>query len=72
MTRQWRDVLLALPQRRQLDHDDVDAIKQILAKPSGLGLGLEIARGRREHPGIYPARLLVADAANLTLLEDAQ
>src|SRR6266487_4547918 len=72
MTRQWRDVLLALPQRRQLDHDDVDAIKEILAKPSDLSLGLEIARGRREHPRIDPACLLVANAADLTLLENAQ
>src|SRR6059036_245400 len=42
MPRQRSDVVLPLPQGRQLDHDDVDPIEQVLAKPAGADLGLEI------------------------------
>ena len=72
MARERRDVVLAIAQGRQLDHDDIDAIEQILAKPAGAHLGLEIARGGNQHARVHAARLLIAYAPDLTLLQHPQ
>ena len=56
----------------QLDDHDMDPIEQVLAKPPPTDFRLEIARRGGENPCIHAARLLVANPADLILLQHAQ
>src|SRR2546425_2272804 len=69
---QGRDVVFPLAQRRQLDRHDIDAVEQVLTKPSGADFCFEIARRGGENARVHAARLLIADPADLTLLQHAQ
>ena len=47
-----RDVLGTLPQRRNVDGDDIDAIKEIFSEPSGLDQFLKVLIRGREDPDV--------------------
>ena len=67
-----RDVLLAIPQRRQMDGEDVETIVQVLAERLLADRLEQVAVGGRDDADIDLDRLLAADALELALLEDAE
>ena len=71
--REQRDVLETLPERRQLDRNDAQAIEQILAERS-LGHALRgITVRRRDEPNVdHRVLLLAADATHDAVLEHAE
>jgi hypothetical protein len=70
--RQAQDILATLPQRRQAQLDDVQAVEQILAEAAGAHVGFEVAVGGGEDADVGVARLGLADALELALLQEAQ
>ena len=66
------DVLAALAQRRHQDVNHVEAIGEVEPEPAGLDFAPQIAVGRRHDPGVDAARRVLADAAQLAFLDDAQ
>jgi hypothetical protein len=72
VVRQKRDVIAALPQRRQVDGDHVDAVEEVLAEFAVLHRRGEIELGRHEHAHVEPDGLLPAEALERALLQDAQ
>src|SRR6202035_1924880 len=66
------DVLPALPERRDLDRKDSEAIVEVGAKPAGLDLAREIAVRGGDDPRVDPHRLRPSDALELALLEHAE
>src|SRR5690606_19762978 len=69
---QQRDVLGAVPQRRQHDPDHVEAKVEVLAKFTALDRGLEIAVGRGHHSTVDRELDVAADRTNGPLLQDPQ
>ena len=57
-----RNVLAAIAQRRQLHFDDVQAVEEIAAEPSGGDFGPQVAIGRRDDGDIDPPGLQRSDA----------
>ncbi len=72
MADEQRDVLLALAQRRQVDGDDIQAIKQVFAEAAVLDLLLELLVGGGQHADIDVDRRVVADASDFFLLQNAE
>src|SRR6185503_10621047 len=70
--REKEDVLAALAERRQFHGYDVEAIEEVLAEPSRLHLGLEIAVRRGDEPDVDLAADRVAHPANLRVLKHPQ
>jgi hypothetical protein len=72
MTRQRSDILASLPQRRNQQGKDVQAIEQVLTKVTpGHGVG-HVAIGSGDDADIEDHRLLAADPLDFALLQDAQ
>ena len=67
-----RQVIAAIAERRDLQHDDVEPVEQILAEPVLLHGRTEIDVGRGDHADVDGARGAPADRPHLALLEDAQ
>lgn len=65
-------VVGALPQRRDVDADAVDAVKQILAEAAVRDGGLRAPVARADDTHIRADRLVAAKALEGALLEDAQ
>ena len=65
-------VFPALSQGRDIDHNNVKPVEQILAEPAGLDLVLEVAVRGGDDPDVDLARLGTADAAHLAVLERAE
>src|SRR4051794_3252293 len=70
--REERHVLEPLPQRRQPDGDDVQAIEKVLEEAARLHLGREILVAGGDDPRVHLHRRGLADPADLALLEHAQ
>ena len=67
-----RDVVLAVAQRRDDEFDDGEPVVEVLAERARLGLGEQVAVGRRDDAHVDlldPAR---ADGLDLAFLEDAE
>jgi len=72
VVRQQRHVLGPVPQRRQIDGDDVEPVEQVLAE---LALGdpvLQICVGCGDDPNVNTQRARFADREDLALLEKSQ
>jgi len=70
--REQRDVADALPQRRQMDLRDVQAVVQVAAKTPALHLGTQVAVGRGNDTDIDAPRLHTPHAQHFPRLEHAQ
>ena len=68
--RQERDVLAPLAQRRQRHREDVEPVEEVLAEPPGRHLGLEVAVGGGDDADVHRQRHVLADPADLLLLQD--
>ena len=62
----------ALPQRRDVEGDDVDPVEQVGAEPAGGHLALQRAVAGHDQPGLEPQGLVRADRLEGPLLDDAQ
>ena len=69
---QARDIFAPLPQRRQIDLHDCDAIKQILAEFRGLHRFFKIHIGRGDQTHIGAPGLRIADALIFPVLNESQ
>ena len=67
-----RQVVKPLAERRDLQHDHVQPVEQILAESLLLDRAREIDVGRRDHADIDLALDVRADRANLALLQHPQ
>src|SRR5581483_1505729 len=67
-----RDVIAAGAKGRDGDRNDRETEIEVLAELPGGDLALEIALGRGDHAHVRLHRLVSADAAELSRLEDAQ
>jgi hypothetical protein len=65
-------VVPALPERRQVHREDVEAVEEVLAEPSGRHVALQVPVRRRDDPDIGPQRGGPANPLELALLEDPQ
>src|SRR6266576_7302563 len=72
MLNEYRDVIRALPQRWQVEGDDVETIVQIGAEAPRLDLLFEIAIGRGDEPCVDRDRLRRADGNHFAVLEHPQ
>ena len=70
--RQDRDFFGALPQRRQHNRKNIDAVKQIRAERSLPDQFLEIAVRRDNHARVHRNRLVATDAFDFALFQHAQ
>src|SRR6185436_11049433 len=70
--REQRHIVTPLPQRREVDADDVQAIVEVLAEAAVLHLLLQIDVGGGNDADVDLDRLHAAEAHELTLLHDAQ
>src|SRR5512135_1756886 len=70
--REERNIVAALPQRRHMDPDHVETIKEVLAEPPPCHLALEIARrcGHQAHVDLPCFR--IAEATDLPILEKTE
>ena len=66
------DVLAALPQRRESDRQDRQAMVEVLAEPPRADRLLEILAGRGDHPGVDRLAARAAEAAHGALLDHLQ
>ena len=62
------DVVAALPERRDADDVDVEAVEEILPEGALPDRGIEVAVGGRDHPRPHGDQLLAADADHLAAL----
>ena len=67
-----RDVLLALPQRREADGDDAEAVEEVLAELPFLDEAAEVGVRRGDDADVRVDRLDGADGEELALLEDPE
>jgi hypothetical protein len=70
--RERGDVLAALAQRRQHEARHVQAVVEVLAERLVLDHLLELAVGGRDDAHVHLHRVVVAQAADLALLDGAQ
>jgi len=69
---QRHDVVAPLAQRRQVNLEDVQAKKQIVAKRPLGDLALQVLMRRRQYPDAQGVRLIAADGRHLVVFQDAQ
>src|SRR5258706_5349594 len=69
---QQREVFPALPQRRHLDRDDVQAVVEILAERAGRDALGQVLVGGSQHPHVHPQGVLAAHPLEGLLLERPQ
>src|SRR5690606_36724056 len=72
VTRQQGNVLLPLPQRGDMDGEDVERVVEILAEPAGGDLLLQRDVPRRNQPEVDRHRLTAPQPLDVPLLQDAQ
>src|SRR5680860_1613840 len=71
LNQQWQ-VIVSIPQGREVDGDDIEAVKQIFAEPASLYLLRDDLVGGGDHTGINLDRHGTADAFELPFLKDPQ
>ncbi len=69
---QHRDVLAAVPQRRDLERHNAQAVKQILAEVLRLHLFFQVAVGGGHHPHVHLEGFLAAHPLYFMLLQHVQ
>ena len=69
---QVRNVVAAVAQGRQRDGDHVDAVKKISAKAATRDFLMQQAIGGADDARVHAPFLLVADAREMTILQDVQ
>src|SRR5580692_11368833 len=69
---QHGNVVRTMPQRRNVDRDDVEAVEKVFAKGAGAGTLTKVAVGGREHANVDSSLLARAYGAHATALEDMQ
>ena len=69
---QHDDVLAAIAQGRHGDVHDVEPVQEIEPEPPGVHLAAQIAIGGGDNPDVDAPRHVLADAAQLAFLDDAQ
>src|SRR4029453_4401711 len=67
-----QDVGRSCPQRRELDIEDLQPIKEVLAKIAALERLFQIAIGRRNHTHVCLQRACRAESLELAPLQDTQ
>src|SRR5215471_15352230 len=72
VARERGDVFSPLPQGRQSNREDIQAVKQILAKTVRTNHFAKVAVGSSDQSDINLNSLIRSDTANLALLNDAQ
>ena len=72
MIHQERDVLAPVAQRRDVNADDIETVEQILAEPTMLDLGFQVAVGRGENAHIGPQGGVASDPGKFPRLEDSE
>jgi len=72
IVRQQQDIVLSLPQRRQDDRENIDAIVDVLAELIGLDELLKVAIRGADYAYIGLAGLVAADALELAFLEHSE
>jgi len=72
MSREEEDVGAALAQRRQMDREHIETVKEILAKSARFHQLPEIAVGGGDDPDIGVARFAFPEALEFMVLEEAQ
>src|SRR5262252_7507565 len=72
MPHQHRDVVRALPQRRNMDGKDADSIEEVLTKLSFAYHGLQIAGSRDDHPNVDLDGFRAAKALELAFLKNTK
>src|SRR5688572_9104161 len=70
--RQYRNVVSALAQRRQLNLDGVESKQEILAKPSLGHFSMQVSIRRRQQTHIHLLRLRRSDSLKITRLQHTQ
>jgi len=66
------DLLLALPQRRNANLHDVEAVVEVFTELAAGERLLEIAIGRRHDPGVHVDHPVASDAGEAEVLQDVQ
>ena len=69
---QGRDVFLALPQRRKLNIDHIEAVIKVFAESSVVHQPFQVDIGCRNDPGIHLDRVVGAQPHEFLLLDNAQ
>src|SRR5690606_37338878 len=69
---QHRDVLPPLPERRDVDRDDVEAEEEVFAEAPPLDLALQVLVRRGDDADVHADRPLAADTGDDALLQRAQ
>ena len=70
--RKQQDVGAAVPQRRHLQRQDIQAEQEVLAEPSALDMPVEVLIGRRDDAYVQADRLVTADALDSAFFQKAQ
>src|SRR4051794_8310978 len=70
--RQGDGIFGPLPQRRHMEHYDVQAVIKVLAKGAVYNSLLEIAMGGRDHSYVYFYSFFAADSSEFLILENLQ
>ena len=69
---EWRNILGAFPQRRNMNAHHVEPVIQVGPKMASLDLGLEILVGRRQHASLYVDRFIGPNRQYFLLLNGPQ
>src|ERR1700724_845044 len=72
MPGEYRNVVLALAQRRHLDRENAQPVVEIFAEPSGANQTLKVTVSRRNNADVDPPRRVIADWFKLAVLQHAQ
>jgi hypothetical protein len=69
---QKNHIFPALPERRQCDADNVEPVQEIHPEAAGSRFGRQVAVRRRHQSHVNPARYVLADSPELSLLNRAK
>ena len=72
MSDQFRDILAAISQRRQVERHDVEPVVKVFAEAAGGGFGQEVAVAGGDDTGVDADGCRVADAFELAFLQGAE
>ena len=67
-----RKIVATLPQRRHVNHDDLEPVIKVLPEARRFDLPLQVLVGRADETGLDPPGAGLADAAHLAFLKDAE
>ena len=69
---QQGNVFSSFPKRRNLNREDMQAIKQIATERSSADSGLQVTVGGGDHPNVSAYRMCSADTLKFVLLQNTQ